>query len=155
QHCFEKALELEPNNASLHARIGWAYVELGEPERARESFQTACSLEPKSADYWRSLVGVTKVERDDGILESLEALLRSGRTSELAELHYAFAKALTDVGDNAGAFRHVLLGAKERRKQIRYDEEAILGRMARTAELFAPELAKRWVGSGNSSRLPI
>lgn len=155
EECFRRALAIEPNNATLHARIGWAYVEFGDLKEAREHFQTACRLQPKSPVNWRSLVGITKVERSDGVVETLEALLRERGVSDVADLRFALAKALGDIGEKERAFSHLVDGAKERRRQIPYDEAMVLSRMDKTVALCTPSLFARRDTSAPEESAPI
>jgi hypothetical protein len=155
--CFQRALELNPDDGTTVGRIGRTEVELGNLPRARQLLRTACELLPRSAFLWRWLTEITDVVPGDPLLATLEHLLSEMGASdpERAEVHFALGKALADAGDNEKSFSHVLEANRLRREHVHYDESAILGPVARTTELFSPTIVHRCQGSGNDSRSPI
>jgi tetratricopeptide (TPR) repeat protein len=51
----EKAVELEPDNASYLDTLATAYFEAGQPGKATETEQRALKLKPDSASYKKAL----------------------------------------------------------------------------------------------------
>ena len=156
--CFRRALEIDPRYAAAHARIGWARMEEGKLDDARVSFRRACELSPWNCGFRHLLVRLTKVERGDGTLDVLNALLRDERSlepMEQAHLHFALGKAFADMGDEESSFDHYLKANRLERAHSKYDEVRVLERMNRTAELFSPSILRACQGGGNPSERPV
>ena len=60
---YEEALAFAPDDAGLHHAAGAAWIESGEPERARSALERAVELEPKSWETRKLLRGL---EREAG-----------------------------------------------------------------------------------------
>lgn len=52
---FEAAAALEPKNPAWYVSLGESYAKLGDLIRALEAYQTATTLAPEEANYWRLL----------------------------------------------------------------------------------------------------
>ena len=72
---YKKAIELRPDHAAAHSRLGAAYDTVGHPELAIAEFEAAVRLEPYHPLNWANLG---------------QACLRSGRWADARE---AFAEA--------------------------------------------------------------
>lgn len=156
--CFRKALEIDPGYAGAHARIGWARMEEGKLEEARASFATACELSPRSCVFRNLFVRVTRVKPGDDTLGMLKSMLSIESTlpaSERVHLHFALGKSLADIGNEEGSFEHYREANRLERSQTSYDENDILQRMDRTAEVFSPSVLRACRGGGNQSKWPV
>jgi hypothetical protein len=71
------------------------------------------------------------------------------------ELHFALAKAYDDVGRHAEAFRQWLDGNALKRRQIAYNEPAMLGDLGRAQAVFTAELIQTWQNVGQPSSVPV
>ncbi|MDE0297617.1 MAG: tetratricopeptide repeat protein [Candidatus Poribacteria bacterium] len=79
---YKRALELDPECAAIHHRLGLAYYKEGEFDSARDSFKKAISLNPSNAHYHYSLGQLLQDYRDlDGTWQ--EAIREFSRAIEL------------------------------------------------------------------------
>ncbi|MBV8538494.1 MAG: sulfotransferase, partial [Alphaproteobacteria bacterium] len=81
-------------------------------------------------------------------LDSFDAEARS-------DLHFALGKALGDVGDYAGSFRHLIDGNALKRRGVAYNEAAVLEFLKSLALVFTREMIAGRQGRGNPSQLPV
>ena len=89
--CFERAVELEPHNASHAARLGKLLLGLGKVDAAEAALRRACALAPASAQYlW--LLGYTLREQND--IDGAMAAFATGCRVDPEDLHCAVAEAL-------------------------------------------------------------
>ena len=158
QASFRHALALNPALPEAHGGLGHVQKTFGQLEDARRRFGEAISLAPRSAEFHRSLAEVKRFTPGDPQLAAMEALAQdrdaltaNGRT----HLHFALAKAHDDLGDSTRAFQHLIEGNALKRAAIAYDQSETLRLLARTAEIFSPELMRRAAGQGDPARLPI
>jgi Flp pilus assembly protein TadD len=54
EKAFEKARRLEPHNADYLSELGFCYLALGFPTRAKRSFEKALSISPHSGNKPRN-----------------------------------------------------------------------------------------------------
>ena len=76
-------------------------------------------------------------------LPELRRHLATAPPSAVIGLHYALAKELEDLGDDANAFKHLQAGAAARRVRLSYRVEADEAVMAQIAQTFTAD----WLGS--------
>jgi len=90
---FQRALELDPDNAFLHVHLALAQVETGEDDAARASAQRALDLAPDRAGV-RLLAGRVYYEVDDfaAAREAFDAVLVANPDNDLAHAY----RVLTD-----------------------------------------------------------
>ena len=158
EECFGKAIQLDPKNPMVHGRIGRTRIELGDIDGAKAALREASELEPRSALRWGARIEVTKVAPGDPLLGILQDLLETCPSSDhqsRAHLHFALGKAFSDINDKNRSFHHFIEGNRHQRRLVEYDEQRMLGAMARTQELLSPAIVKRCTGKGNGSQLPI
>ncbi len=76
----KKALGLEPTRAAYYGLIGDAYVELGQDDKAIDSFQQMVDLHPDLGSYSR-IAYVRELHGDiDGAIEAFEQAIEAGAT---------------------------------------------------------------------------
>jgi hypothetical protein len=107
--CFDRAVEIDPNNAQVLNDRGLCLKEMGRFEDAEKSFERALELVPRDEEY---------VYDYGEVLETMGILRREKKIFEKAIL--AFSK-VTDINpNNASAWNHLGVCIKE----IGHDEEA-------------------------------
>ncbi len=153
-----RVLALRPNFSPAAALLGSVLAEMGEMEEALAECRRAVALAPDRPDSLYQLALLAKVQPGDGTLEALEAALPAAEKFTAREqclLHFALAKAYDDIGAREQGFSHLLRGNEIKRSQTQYDEAAVLGGMARLAEIFTPGLLAARRGLGDPSSLPV
>jgi tetratricopeptide (TPR) repeat protein len=60
---FQKAMQLEPNNAGLHNNLGSVYAEMGKVAEAQAEFQKAADINPAGASGYYYNLGVVMVNQ--------------------------------------------------------------------------------------------
>jgi Flp pilus assembly protein TadD len=99
---YQRALTIQPRNASIHSGIGILYVKQGNLPAARTAFQRAVQLAPNNADYQYAL-GYINANLGD-YAKAKEAYRR---TVQLNRRHFkgymGLATVLTRLGENTNA----------------------------------------------------
>ncbi|MBV9552788.1 MAG: sulfotransferase [Alphaproteobacteria bacterium] len=155
---YQRALAINPNFADGHNNLGAALKALGRMEEALAAFERAVALAPDRAAFYRNLVDTRPVTADDPCLERMQRLAeRMQRMNEegQTQLHFALAKAYSDIGQHERSFRHLVAGNALKRRNVAYDEGNTLGAFARTRRVFTPELMQAKSGMGHHSPLPV
>jgi len=60
---FQKAIQLDPNNAGFHNNLGSVYAEMGKVEEAKAEFQKAADINPAGASGYYYNLGVVMVNQ--------------------------------------------------------------------------------------------
>jgi len=60
---FQKAMQLDPNNAGLHNNLGSVYAEMGKVAEAQAEFQKAADINPAGASGYYYNLGVVMVNQ--------------------------------------------------------------------------------------------
>lgn len=155
---FERLKALDPNNAAAHFGAGTALQVLGSLDDARRCYERAVALAPSVAAYHRVLAEAKRVREDDpqlAVMEDLAQHCASLSPSDQVELHFALAKAYSDIGRHGPAFEHLVSGSDLKRRLVSYDEAAQLGGLRAIEEVFTSELIAARRGQGDPSDLPV
>jgi len=98
---------------------------LGKIPEAKTALQAVIAERPASAQAHWMLSRVEKAQNDEHIQQmQLLAEKAESNSSVLPFLHYAMGKECEDLEDWAGAFENYQLGAKARRNEVAFDEDA-------------------------------
>jgi tetratricopeptide (TPR) repeat protein len=146
-----KAIARNPAFATAHNNLGNALRELGDIDGARTAFTTALEHDSMSTGALLNLADVHRFVRDDPYLAAMEALAANVDTwtdEEQIQLQFALAKAHADVDEHERSLAHLLRGNALKRRQIRYDENAMLGLSDRIRAVFTAELLELKQGGG-------
>jgi len=157
-HHYRKAIAIQPNLAAAHAGLGSALLETGRIAEAHVCFERAIELEPRCPSHFLSLVHTKRMTPDNPHFNALSALandMLSLSEVERVDLHFAWAKALSDVGQNHRSFEHLLAGNALKRRTVVYDEPAATARLDRISTVFTAELMRDRAGCGDPSAVPI
>lgn len=128
---FHRAIELarpflktQPEDPSLNHLLGTVYQQLGEPETALEHLARVLKTAPLSGISWLTLAAQHRFESDDPLLLELQRLGPSMMGTEApnrCQYHYAYGKALLDIGQHDLAFDEFEKGAILAPGRDRYD----------------------------------
>jgi len=130
---FRKALELAPDNASLHHRLGTALSLAGDPTGAAEQFEDAIRRSPRYAPSYFSLgVMLASAGRDADAVERFRAAVGYEPTNAEARLQLAGALVRLRRFDEAHA--QLVEGAKRNPERPEF---------SRALEQFRPRAAGR------------
>src|SRR5262249_46026447 len=127
-------------------------------KEGERELETAVALSPAKPEFLRSLAESKHFAPDDPQLAAMERLARDMDAlseDDRIELHFALAKAYTDLDRREPAFQHLLLGNSLKRRQLDYNEAATLQLFRRTQAVFTPELMRRFAGLGDPSPVPV
>ncbi|WP_284265439.1 tetratricopeptide repeat-containing sulfotransferase family protein [Roseicyclus amphidinii] len=123
----EKALhhakKLQPSSPVIYRTLGELSMLKNDPKAARKYFETCLSLNPSDAEIHRRIGNLKRYTHDDPQISRIEALIDSGlhKDSSLANLHYAHAKAMEDIGRLKEAFESYEKGGACQRAFLGYD----------------------------------
>jgi tetratricopeptide (TPR) repeat protein len=154
---FKASLAVAPDHAETHNNLGVALQLLGLAEEAATAYQTAIRLAPTSVMTHFNLASVKSFGVGDPRLDALEALAKDADTlgeDDRVALEFALAKAFSDLDERSRSFHHLREGNARKRRQIVYDEPAIMKFFQRIATTFTPALMRE-KGRGEPSGLPV
>jgi len=155
---YQRAAALQPDFADACHNLGNVLKIQGRFAEAEQAYANAIERSPANGLYYRHLVDMRRMTRDDRILAAIEALaedMASRPAADQRELHFALGKAYADLGDHERAFRHYIDGNALRRREIAYDEAAMLAVFARIRAVFTHGLMQARQGHGDPSDKPI
>jgi tetratricopeptide (TPR) repeat protein len=155
---LQEAVAIEPSCGNHHLHLGITLEELGRVVEARSAFERAVAVDPENPHCLFAAVNVRRVREDDLVLAALsdwERRLEPAAKDEQILFHFAIGKALSDLGRDEEAFRHLLAGNRLKRQTLTYDEARTLDALREIERVFSPELVARFRGRGHPSPLPI
>jgi tetratricopeptide (TPR) repeat protein len=154
---FQRALVLQPDYAEGHNGLGNALKYEGQLDAARTHYDRAIAIRPTYAQAHFNRAELKTFRQGDPDLAVLEALANGGRlpVDQMPFVHFALAKALEDIRDYSRAFEHLRKGNHLKRRQIHYDEAAVLKLFQRISGVFDTSLFKRFQGQGDPSSVPV
>ena len=136
--CYERAAELDPDNADCLFSLASSQIALGQIEQATRTLDRVIALNPQDYDAYRNRATLRRWTAADNHVAELEAALARGvsRPAGEAQLCYALAKEYEDLGEDETAFRYLERGARCRRQLMRYRVETDLEAIERIREVF-------------------
>lgn len=155
---FRRAIALKPDFADAHNSLGGTLKFLGRLADARQFVERAMQLSPRNPSYLLNLAELKRFAPDDpdfAMMEELAQNIAMLSLKQKIDLHFALSKAYDDLGRSNGAIRHLLAGNALRRRQVHYDEAAVLGELERIQEVFTPELMQALRDAGEPSSVPV
>src|SRR5579864_8402410 len=155
---YKRALSIKPDHAGAYAGMGSALQELGRLDEAQKAIEKAIELAPTETEYYRLLSEIKHFSSGDPHLAAMEKLaLESGSIGKELQvnLHFALAKAFSDLRQYERSFEHLIQGNTLVRQVNRYDEAATLGLFARIRATFTPEFIHSREGFGDESPVPV
>lgn len=153
-----RAISVQPEFARAHTVLGAVLAEVGNLAEAVTESERALDLAPRRPEFCYNLVRLTKVQRDDRVLEVLGTMLPDADALSPRErcwLYFALAKSYDDIGERDHGFAYLLEANAQKRRMIEYDEARELRRLDRVREVFTDELLAARRGLGDPSTLPV
>ncbi len=116
-------LSRHPDNPRATGNLGNVLLAKGDLDAAAAALEKTLALNPKSAIGFFNLGRVKDFQPGDPLIARMQALVDDPAFSddERIALHFGLAKALEDVGDAEGSFRHLKTGNDLRRAESTYD----------------------------------
>jgi tetratricopeptide (TPR) repeat protein len=125
---FDRAATANP--APALSDKGVLLSQLGRLKEARETFEQALILDPRSADAWYNKSNAQSYAAGDPDLAAMQGLIESHCVyRDRLLLHFALGKALMEAGDTIQAFSHWHEGNRMKRAIVEYDADAAAKRM--------------------------
>lgn len=155
---YRQAIKIHPAFPGAYNNLGLLLKEDGRLTEARQAFEQAIRLAPRNVSYYDNLAAVRPFAAGDPYFTALEALAANAATLSLPDqthLHFALAKAYEHIERPESAFRHLLNANRSKRRQIFYDEGAMIGRMVRLRELIGRDYIRAREGCGEQSAVPV
>jgi tetratricopeptide (TPR) repeat protein len=153
-----KAVELVPTLAHAHNNLANALKELGRMDEARAAYTAALTSDPQLASAHLGLADLRKFAAGDPVLAAMERLAGMTDTLDVQEqmqLHFALGKAYADLELHERSLHHLLQANGMNRRQVDYDEKAMLGLFDRIRAVFTSELMRSKQGTGDPSSVPV
>ena len=94
-------------------------------------------------------------DRHVALAEVLARDMASLPDEDQTHLHFALGRIYGDLGQYQQSFRHLVEGNALKRKQLAYDEAAVLARFDVTRSLFSAEVMEERAGLGDPSDAPV
>lgn len=130
---------------------------IGRQDQAVTAYQAACTAQPNFGDAWWSLANLKTYKFVDVEISTMETAVAGPDASEddKAHLYFALGKAYEDRGDAETAFRKYAEGNAIRRRQTRYDPDAMALAFQAQKQIFTPDFVAARSGWGDPSDEPI
>ncbi len=148
---YQKAIALKPGLSDALANLGTVFLETGRLDEARVAFTAALVFAPDRCLNYFNLAYVHRFRPGDPYLQAMERLAAdpaSRDSREQVALHFALAQAYDQLGRHEESFRQLQAGNALKRREIVYDEAAVLGEMQRIARVFDAGLVRKPESSG-------
>lgn len=154
--CYKRAEALQPDDARHYFNIASLQRTLGDLGDAEASFDKAIHLNPSDFEAWKLRSELRTQTRERNHVEALENVLNMGIDDPhgKANICYALAKELEDLGESEQSFGYLQQGAGARHAHMQYDLTRDIDTMATIRDTFSAELLGRDV-QGHDSAEPI
>ena len=153
---YAAASALEPNDARHYFNIASLQRTLGDLDAAEQNFDRAVELAPQDFEAYKLRSELRKQTADRNHVTDLEALLAAGIDDPKgrANIGYALAKELEDLGESERSFEALLTGASARRGSMQYDVARDIQTIEQIRKVYSPDLLATEC-AGHESREPI
>ncbi|MGB7372618.1 tetratricopeptide repeat-containing sulfotransferase family protein [Pontixanthobacter sp.] len=154
---FDQILETIPGDPATLTSRGHALKTTGKSEQAVASYQAAFAHKPDHGDAYYALANLKTYRFSDAEISNMRAQLDRPDLAFMDRVHFSFAlgKAYEDAGDYQQSFRYYDEGNTLKRRQTRYDADAMQGELERQAECCTADLFARHAGAGHPAPDPI
>jgi tetratricopeptide (TPR) repeat protein len=146
-----------PDNAEIHLSAGHALKTLGRREEAIGSYRAAAAARPDFGDAYWSLANLKTYRFDEEQTAQMVAHEADEGLTDVDRYHLCFAigKAYEDKGEYEQSFRYYARGNALKRKECRYDADALERTLRRQIEVCTRELLASRQPCGSDRRDPI
>lgn len=154
--CYKQAAALAPHDSRHYFNSATLQRTLGDFDQAEHNFDRAIELNPEDYEAWKLRSELREWTAENNHIEALEKVLDSGIEDPRgkANICYALAKELEDIGATDRSFFYLRRGANYRRKNMRYDLERDLSTIRAIKDAFSTDFLARG-SDGHDSSAPI
>ena len=136
---YSKAIELDPANAEHYFNRAAVQRYFGDVAGAEAGFDQAIALKPEEFEAYNGRAHLrTQTRERNHIAQLQEMIARTRSPAGLAQLHYALAKELEDLGEHEAAFASLKQGADTKRRHMQYGVGTDLQIMTKIGEVYGP-----------------
>lgn len=155
--CYRQAATMAPDDARHFYNIASLQRTLGELDEAEANFDKAIGLDPADHEAWKLRSELRTWTRDENHVDALEEILNGGIDDAhgKANICYALAKELEDIGEPDRSFFYLQRGARARRDNMQYDLGRDIQTLQTIRDAFPAELFARAGVAGHDSSEPI
>lgn len=154
--CYERAVELQPNNPDFLYNLAASRTATGELDEAEALFDRVIYLNPQDHGAWLGRSGLKEQSEDSNHVEQLTFVKSQLDDSDGGHVQvcHALSKELEDLGRHEESFQYLQEGAHRRRLGMSYDiadDEKAMGAIAAS---FGKKLFES-APNGHASRRPV
>jgi tetratricopeptide (TPR) repeat protein len=154
--CFQSAVAADPDSPHHWLNLALCLQATGAMDDAEQAFERCIALDPQHAEAWlhRSRLRSQKPGRNhvDALRTALDTLDHDWRGR--MTLHYALAKELEDLGEDADSFAELSRGSRLRRDHMQHDPQADLDAIEQVMATFDVDYFSD-VEAGDNTQEPI
>lgn len=153
---YENVLERLPNQPRIWTTYGHMLKTVGRQADGIAAYRRAIKISPSLGEAWWSLANLKTVRFEPADLEAMEKALNSAGLADedRLHLHFAFGKAMHDLGRADDAFGHYALGNAIRLKREPYRSQDVTRLVDDSVRVFTAEAFAERPG-GCDARDPI
>ncbi len=154
---LEKAVVADPDNAEVRNFYGVTLKSVGRLDEARDNILKSIDLNEKMFGAYANLNDIYLFTRENKYFKNIEQFLNAEEpgSKRALPLHYAYAKALEDLGEHERALDHYITGGQIKRTMLNYVEEESFSFFDRIMQTFSAEFFASKPFAGNESDRPI
>lgn len=154
--CYDRALLLMPQDASLHYNRAMVLRFLGRSKDAETSINTCLQLAPDDAEAIALRTDLRSQTLEQNHIDSIRVSLTRARDDvSRTKLHFALAKELEDIGSYDDSFATLAAGANLRRARMQYNVANDLDVMAAIEATYDQTFFRTRQADGCPSPEPI
>lgn len=154
---FDKVLGKIPGDPATLTSKGHALKTTGNQDDAVASYRAAIAAKPDHGDAYYALANLKTYRFTDEEIAAMRTQVERPDLAFMDRVHMSFAlgKAYEDASDYAQSFAFYEEGNTLKRRQTRYDADAISAEMEKQIEYCTPELFETQSGHGHPAPDPI
>lgn len=154
---FDQVLTAIPNDPATLTSRGHALKTTGDTGKAIASYQAAFTAKPDHGDAYYALANLKTYQFDETQIAAMRTQVARTDLAFMDRVHFSFAlgKAYEDAGDYEQSFQFYDEGNTLKRRQTRYDADAMQSELQRQAEFCTSGLFAKHQGAGCPAPDPI
>jgi tetratricopeptide (TPR) repeat protein len=154
---FDQVLAAMPGDPATLTSKGHALKTTGAQEQAVEAYRAAITAKPDHGDAFYSLANLKTYSFTDDELKAMHQQIDRGDLAFMDRVHLSFAlgKAHEDRKDYEESFRFYEQGNALKRRQSRYDADAMSRELSLQREHCNADLFEKQAGKGHDAPDPI
>ncbi len=155
---LEKAVAANPKSSEARNFFGVVLKSVGRLDEARESLLEGHRLSPRNWGTLANLNDLVNFSETPDLVAEMKTALDEAEDSSLTRyipLHFAYAKALDDLGEPEKAIQHYITGGKLKRAELDYDEAKSTEFFDEIEKTFTKDFFKKVPFAGVSDERPV